>query len=161
MKRKMNLCSLVGIWKERSPTSRQFTFDKRQARNHTRARLDYFLVSETSTENVKETGIDHASRLSDHRLIHLQISLTEIKKGRVFWRLKNSLLKDLDYIKECNKVIKRTMKQYSEELRNIEDPSIEQYCDAKSDISNTLLHDVILMEVRSMTLRFEACKKRM
>ena len=53
------------------------------------------------------------------------------------------------------------MKQYSEELENIEDPSTEQYCDAKSYISNTLLHDVILMEVRSMTLRSEARKKRM
>ena len=150
----MKLCSLVDIWRESNPTVRQFTFDKRLARNHTRARLDYFLVSEISTKNVKETGIGRACRLSDQRPIHLQISLTEIKKGRGFWRLKNSLLKDLDYIKECNEVIKRTMKQYSEELKNIEDPSTEQYCDAKLDISNTLLHDVILMEVRSMTLRF-------
>ena len=50
--------------------------------------------------------------------------------------------------------------QYSEELKNITEPTNEQYCDAKPDISNTLLHNVILMEVRSMTLKYEAGKKR-
>ena len=51
-KMKMNLGSLVDIWRERNPTGRQFTFDKRQERNQTRAKLDYFLVSENSTENI-------------------------------------------------------------------------------------------------------------
>ena len=40
------------------------------------------------------------------------------------------------------------------------EPSNEQYCEAKVDISITLLHDVIVMEVRSMTLKYEAGKKR-
>ena len=74
--------------------------------------------------------------------------------------VKNSLVKDLEYINECNKVIKKTMTQYSEELKNIIEPTNEQYCDAKPDISYTLLHDVILMEVRSMTFKYEASKKR-
>ena len=82
------------------------------------------------------------------------------QEGQGFWRLNNSLLKDLDYIKECNEVIKKIMKQYSEELRNIAEPFNEQYCEAKADISSTFLHDVILMEVGSMTLGYEARKKR-
>ena len=74
--------------------------------------------------------------------------------------VKNNLLKDLEDTKKCNRVIKKSMMQYSEELKNIVEPTNEQYCEANADISNTLLHDVILMEVRSMTLNYEAGKKR-
>ena len=36
----------------------------------------------------------------------------------------------------------------------------EQYADANFDISNLLLHNVILLEVRAFVMKFEATKKR-
>ena len=36
----------------------------------------------------------------------------------------------------------------------------EQYADANFYISNSLLHDVILLEVRAFVMKFEAAKKR-
>ena len=55
--RKMNLCNLVDIWRERNPLGRQYTFNKKQTKNYTRARLDYFLVSENSSEYIKDVQI--------------------------------------------------------------------------------------------------------
>ena len=40
------------------------------------------------------------------------------------------------------------------------DPTGEQYADTNFDISNTLLHDVILLEVRAFVMKYEAAKKR-
>ena len=36
----------------------------------------------------------------------------------------------------------------------------EEYSDAEFDISNSLLHDVILLEVRSFVMRYKAIKRR-
>ena len=55
------------------------------------------------------------------------------------------------------------MLQYSGQLRLDEmtsEPSNEQYADVSFDISNSLLHDVILLEVRAFVIKFEAMKKR-
>ena len=78
--RQANLSNLVDIWRTRNPNSRQFTFQKKQARNYTRARLDYFLVSENSSEYIKNVLIGQMCSLSDHRPIHLQMSFSKIQK---------------------------------------------------------------------------------
>ena len=52
------------------------------------------------------------------------------------------------------------MKWYSKELQNLDDPKDEDYPQARWNISPMLLHDVILMEVRSYTMKYKAFKKR-
>ena len=101
--------------------------------------------------------------LSDHRPIHLHVSFSQVQKGRGFWRLKNELLTDFEFIQGCNDVIKRTILQYSGQLRlnkMISEPTCEQYADTNFYISNSLLHDVILLEVRAFVMKYEATKKR-
>ena len=55
------------------------------------------------------------------------------------------------------------MLQYSRQLRlnkMISEPTCEQYADANFDISNSFIHDVILLEVRAFVMKYEASKKR-
>ena len=156
--RKINLCNLAHY-----PMRRKYTFNKKQAKNYTRARLDYFLVGENSTEIVKDVLIGCVCRLSDHRPIHLQLSFSKVQKGKGFWRMRNELLTNFEYITGCNEVIKDTFTQYSGHLRQLElstIPSNEQYCNAPYDLNYSLLHDVVLMEVRSYTMKYEAIKRR-
>ena len=40
--RQANLINLIDIWRIRNPNSREYTFHKKQAKNFTRARLDFF-----------------------------------------------------------------------------------------------------------------------
>ena len=77
--------------------------------------------------------------------------------------MRNELLTDFEYITGCNEVIKDTLTQYSGHLRQLKlstDPSNEQYCNAPFDINYSLLHNVVLMEVRSYTTNYEAIKRR-
>ena len=55
------------------------------------------------------------------------------------------------------------MVQYSGQLRLNKltcEPTREQYADVKFDISNSLLHDVILLELGAFVMKYEATKKR-
>ena len=133
-----------------NPKSRQYTFRKKQAKNYTRARLDYFLLSKNSTYLVSKVGMDRVSNLSDHRPIHLHMSFSSVQRGNGFWRFNNELLKDLKFIQGCNETIMSTMLQYSVQLRTGKmnhELSREDFAGAEFDISKTLLHDITLMEV--------------
>ena len=131
-----------------------------QTKNRTKARLDFFLVSRNSLHMVTGVSIGRACALSNHRPIHLHLVPSPVQKGRGFWRFNNDLLKDKDFIVGCNKVIADTMETYSAKLNKIESPTLEQYTDAEFDINYTLLHNVIMMEARSYTMKFVAKKRK-
>ena len=48
----------------------------------------------------------------------------------------------------------------STEIIKTSEPTCEEYAEAEFDISNTLLHDIILLEVRAFVMKYEATKRR-
>ena len=78
---------MTNVFRHKHPDLRQYTFHKKQTKNCTRARLDYFPMNDDSLDMVKKVGIGKASSLSDHRPILLHIALSKVQKGRGFWRL--------------------------------------------------------------------------
>ena len=62
--------------------------------NQTKARLDYFLISDNTAEIVFVTNIDRACNLSDHKPINIELSPSPFVKEGGFWRLNNELLKN-------------------------------------------------------------------
>ena len=90
IKTRMIMNNIVGIWQERNPGKREFTFDKKQKRNCTKASLDYFLLSKNSSEPVTGTSIGRACKLSVHRLIYLQLSSSSFKRGKASGDLTNT-----------------------------------------------------------------------
>ena len=52
------------------------------------------------------------------------------------------------------------MERYSSEIQQHDDLKDENYAQANFEISPLLLHNVILMDVRSYTLKYRACKHR-
>ena len=95
---------------------------------------------------VKKIGIGKVSALSDHRPICIHITPSKVQKGRGFWRLNGDLLIDPEYITECNQVIEKTIIQYSEHNKNLDDPLEQVY--------------VILIEARANILEYVAKLKR-
>ena len=121
------------------------------------------MVSEISTEIVKNVLLGCVCGLCNHQPIHLQLCFSKVQKGKGFWRMRNKLLTDFEYITGCNEVKKDTLSQYSGRLRQLKLSAItsnEQYCNAPYDINYSLLHDVVLMEVQSYTMIYEAIKRR-
>ena len=55
------------------------------------------------------------------------------------------------------------MLQYSGQLRSSRmnsEPTREEYAEAEFNISKTLLHDVVLMELRAYVMKYQANKRR-
>ena len=107
-------------------------------------------------------GIGKVKTLSDHRPIYLHISLSKVQKGRGFWRLNGDFLTDPEYVFGCNNVIERTILQYSEQENLVNSPELPDQEPASCPflITHTLLHDVILLEVRAYSLKYVANMKR-
>ena len=51
-----SLNMLTDVFRHNHPDLRQYTFNKKQTKNYTRARLDYFLINDYSLDLVKEIG---------------------------------------------------------------------------------------------------------
>ena len=64
------------------------------------------LLSENPTKIISNIQLGCVCSLSDHSTIHLQLSFSKVQKGRGFWRMRNKLLTDLNFINGCNYVIK-------------------------------------------------------
>ena len=73
--------------------------------------------------------------------------------------MNNEFLKEPEYIFGLNSTIEGVIKQYSKSNINYNSPSQEQAL-SPFLISNTLLHDVLLLESRSHTLKYAANQKR-
>ena len=67
-----------------------------------------------------------------------------------------------DYVFGCNNVIEKTILQYSEQKNPMVSPELPDQVLASRSllISHTLLHDVILLEVRAYSLKYSANMKR-
>ena len=153
------LCMLTDVFRHKNPDSRKYTFRKGQAQNYTKARLDYFLMNDDALESVTKVGVGRETALSDHCPVYLHLSFSKVVRGRGFWRLNNDFLKEPEYVLGLNDVIQGVIKQYSKEGHRNDSPSQEPALHPFL-ISYTLLHDVLLLESRSHTLKYAANQKR-
>ena len=97
--------------------------------------------------------------MSDHCPVYLHLSLSKVVRGRGFWRLNNDFLKEPEYVFGLNNTIERVIKQYSKNSNGNNSPSQEPALHPFL-ISHTLLHDVLLLESRSHTLKYASNQKK-
>ena len=120
------------------------------------------MINDDSLDLVKKVEIGKETTLSGHRPIFLHISLFKAQKGRGFWRLNEDFL--TEYICGCKNVIKTVIFQYSEHQSLDGSPELPDPEPASRPllISHILLHDVLLLEVRSYSLKVaDNLKKKM
>merc|ERR1711895_332248 len=154
-----SLNMITDVFRHKHPDAQRFTFSKKQTRNHTKARLDYFLVNNDALDLVSKVGMGRENTLSDHCPIFLHFNLTKIKKGRGFWRLNSDFLHEPEFIFGVNQLMGRVIEQYSDACS--EGTSQEPEPTPRPLlISFSLLHDVILLESRGFALRYAADQKR-
>ena len=89
---------LHDIWRVKNPNTKRYTW--RQKTPPIASRLDYWFISDTLHDFVKNTDIIPSIR-SDHSAITLHIhsnpAMTEIN-GKGYWKLNNSIINDEDYV---------------------------------------------------------------
>lgn len=133
---------LTEIWRYKHPNLRRFTRRERTSVGYVQSRLDFWLISLNLQYVIRKVDI-LPGRRSDHSLVSMEWEIqSAFKRGRGFWKLNTSLLRDEHYqdrIKEC---INEIMVKYSE----TED--------------KRLLWDVIKCDIRAETISYAAFKSK-
>merc|ERR1712239_36733 len=92
VKSKMTELQLKDIWRDRNPHATNFTFMKKQIKNKTKARLDFFLTNPQTAGYIQAVRIGSLTSLSDHRPISCTIVKNKAESGPGYWRYDNKLL---------------------------------------------------------------------
>ena len=107
------------------------------------SRLDYFLISNKFIYRIGKCEIGPCI-YSDHNIINIEIKVKpETEKGRGFWKLNTSLLRDKEYVTKINNIIDETIEIH----KNMRNPG--------------LLWDTIKMKIRGVSISHASHKAKM
>ena len=146
---------IVDSFRNLYPNLSRFTW----ANINKKARLDYFLVSNSLTDLIPEVNIKHGYR-SDHSAVDLHITLNTFKRGKGTWKFNTSLLGNCEYIEMINNTIDEIKQQYLLPVYNPLDSNPLSNKDIQFTISDSLFLDTLLMTIRGKTIRFSSKLKK-
>ena len=151
VKQFMNDFQLHDTWREDNPSKNRYTWKQR---NPTKiSRLDFFPISKDMQTLKIKSDISSGYR-TDHSMITLELNLNNSNtRGKGFFKLNTSILKDIAYINIIKKCIRENIERYvkanqcSENIMNIE-----------FEISDQLFWDTLKMEIRRESMQYSAKK---
>ena len=107
---------LHDIWRVKNPTIRSFTWS--QSNPLVFSRLDYWLISNSLSDNVSNVDMISAIK-TDHSAITIEFQDVDDKvKGPGFWKLNCSLLNDKQYVDEINCLLPSWLQEGKRELND-------------------------------------------
>ena len=157
----MNNLNLFDVWREENEGVKIYTW-KRKLKDggFQMGRLDFFLVSQSLITLCCDENILPGYR-SDHSLIEITLDFNKnAKRSRTFWKFNNSLLYNIDFVKEVKESILSTKKQYAAlvySVDNISEVENELYV---STINPQLFLEIILLNIRSVSIAFSSALKK-
>ena len=105
---------LHDIWRIKNPTIRNFTWS--QSNPLVFLRLDYWLISNSLSDNVYNVDMISAIK-TDHSAITIEFQDVDDKvKGPGFWKLNCSLLNDKQYVNEVNLLLPAWLQKGKQQL---------------------------------------------
>ena len=135
----MESTELVDVWRAQHPNDLKYTWSRSRPTKMF-CRLDFFLASHGLFDRIKSSNIIPGYD-SDHSAVILNIELNKIVRGKGYWKLNCSHLKNQDYID----LIKRTITTTAE---------------INKDANPNLLWDTIKMSIRGESIKYGASKKK-
>ena len=100
---------LIDVWRSLNEERFQYTYAKKKP--FTASRIDYFLVNYCLTANIKAEIIPAC--FTDHNLIQIVVDLKGIPRGKGLWKMNNSHLKNIEYVKAMNNSLNDTVYNFS------------------------------------------------
>ena len=147
--------NFIDVWRVMNEDKKQYTW-RRLNPTKKQARLDYFLVSDTTFSFVTHSDIVPGYR-TDHSGIILKLKLQESERGRGYWKFNNTLLKDKKYIEDVKATLREIKNRYKineANLNDIPDNEIE------FNINDQLFLETLLMTIRGNTIKYSSIKKK-
>ena len=100
-------------WRILNPDGKEYTWSRNCP--FTARRLDYIFASQDIINLTQETKITTLIH-SDHRAVTTTIAFHNYKRGPSYWKLNNSLLKDIRYLEYMNKTIEEFKESYNQDI---------------------------------------------
>ena len=135
----MDCTDLTDVWRSHHPNDEKYTWFRAKPTKMF-CRLDFFLASNSIYDSIKSSEIIPGYR-SDHSAVIIEIELDQTPRGKGYWKLNCSHLKNADYIELIKKTITETA------LINRE-------------ANPNLLWDTIKMAIRGESIKYGASKKK-
>jgi len=136
----MAIFNLIDVWRVQHPETAKFTWHS-NTRPPIFSRLDYFLISENILNSVNKTEIK-AGFKSDHSIVTMTLSITNISRGPGTFKLNNSLLLEEDY-------------------QNIIRNSIKDITELNVNANPNTLWELIKGCIRNESIKYSSFKKKM
>ena len=139
------------------PDSKRYTWRRHNPLKQ--ARLDYFIVSSSLTDLIRDVDIKAGYR-SDHSILELNIYLNKFEVGKGIWKFNTHLLKDMEYINLINKSIQEEITKYAVPVYNLDNINeiLEEHIDLT--ISEDLFLEMLVLRMRGETIKFSSYKKK-
>jgi exonuclease III len=153
----MDGLNLVDVFRINNPELKRFTWRRKNPIKQ--ARLDFFLMSESLLPMSPSIRHENSYR-SDHSPVVTYIKINELKKGKGFWKLNNSLLTDKVYVDLIKQKIQDIKTQYACPVYNMENLHDIDNENLQLTICDKLFLDTLLMEIRGKTISYSSYKKK-
>jgi exonuclease III len=153
-----NSYNVIDPWRSSNPLTKRFTWRKKNP--FKQSRLDFFLISQELLNLAQNTDILPGYR-TDHSIITLTLSFSDINKGKSYWKFNNSLLKDPEYVQTIKKQIYEQKRRYSASPYTIKGIKNTSNQDLHIGIFDQLFFEMLLMEFRGATIQYSSQKKKM
>ena len=153
---KMEQLDLVDIYRTVYPSNRSYTW--RKFNTIKQSRLDYFIISDSLIADVTHVDIIPGYR-SDHSIVCLFINTDQTNQThKPYWKFNNSLLRDKFYIDSIKETIEKTIKQYAVPVYNFD--NLKDVEHILFTINDQLFFEILLLEIRGVTISYASYKKK-
>ena len=147
---------LKDVFREINPKRKRYSWTKKTPIKQ--AKLDFFLVLESLIPSTLSVEYENSYR-SDHSPVLLSLKINNFVKGTGFWKFNNSLLTDKEYVELIKKIVEVKAQDACpvykfENIKSVENTSL---C---FTISDQLLLDILLTEIRGKTISYSTYKKK-
>ena len=130
---------MVDVWRMQHKNLSQYTYHTTYPSDIS-CRLDFFLVSFGMLQYVHKSSITHGY-LTDHSSVRIIINTAMQPRGRGFWKLNTSLLKDQEYVTNIKDAIQLTVEN-------------------NANATPLLLWDTIKLQCRGRSIEYSSRKKK-
>ena len=131
--------NLIDIWRTMNVDKHRYTW--RRKKPEIQCRVDFFLISSDLICDINLADIVPGYK-TDHSMILLKKALHHNPRGRGFWKLNTSLLKEEEYLNLIKTTIYQTKNEYQSD----------------NSVNPALLWDMIKMKVREKSIVYATAK---
>ena len=106
---------IYDIWKKLNPTKAQNTWTDPSDLSHG-SRIDYIFSTGYVCDKITKSCDINPAPTPDHDAVIVKLSCSNRERGKGYWKLNTSVLKEEEYVKGIKKVIKQVREEHSNDL---------------------------------------------